>query len=141
MQTSLQLHTHTHLMVSRAVHPDPINTSSSNSCSITPTKSEQQTNKAQITIGYTNIRQNCGCGTVLCTLLGGLRSVAETYTSSGRWPGCVLLPLAALCAGEAPPEVRAEEGREQSRCQHRVRSYGTVYVCWPNTCINLSFLH
>ena len=50
--------------------------------------------------------------------------MTETYTSSGRWPVCVLLPLVALCASEAPPEVRAEEGREQSRCQHRVRSYG-----------------
>ena len=50
--------------------------------------------------------------------------MTETYTSSGRWPVCVLLPLAALCEGEVPPEVSAEEGREQSRCQHRVGSYG-----------------
>ena len=50
--------------------------------------------------------------------------MTETYTSSGRWPVCVLLPLAALCASEAPPEVRAEEGKEQSRCQHRGRSCG-----------------
>ena len=49
--------------------------------------------------------------------------MTETYTSSSRWPVCVLLPLATLCASEAPPEARAEEGREQSRCQHRGRSY------------------
>ena len=50
--------------------------------------------------------------------------MTETYTSSSRWPVCVVLPLAALCAGEVPPEARAVEGRERSRCQHRVGSYG-----------------
>ena len=50
----------THLMVSRAVHPDPIKTSSSNSCSITPTKTEQRcTHIAQIPEDTLAPQQKC----------------------------------------------------------------------------------
>ena len=142
MQTSLQLHTHTHLMVSRAVHPDPIKTSSSNSCSITPTKTEQQTNKAQITRWYTyqhQIEPWMWCSPIGMYTTGGSEECDRNLHFLKSVASMCLVAISSSLRkwGTSWGDGRGGQGTEQVSAQGKV----LWYVRLLNTCINLSLLH